>query len=136
MYWSLRLALAAITLGLAGAGLLAPAPLFAQNAVEQRDYECFVLLQERRTGINANAGLDPAQRAQIVNNLTIISAYYAGIISRAPYHQVIANLALASEQLGVATAEQRDLFATQCSSRYLTMFNALTANAAQRDSQG
>jgi len=133
---SLRLVLAAITLGLAGAGLLAPAPLIARDAAEQRDFECFVLLQDRRNGISANASLDPAQRTQIVNNLTIISAYYAGIISRAPYHQVMANLVLARQQLANATSEQRDVFAAQCTNRYLTMLNTLTASAAQVAPQG
>ncbi len=116
--------------------MLAPAPLAAQDTAEPRDYECFVLLQDRRTGISANASLDPAQRELIVNNLTIISAYYAGIISRAPYHQVLANLAIARQQLAAATAEQRDVFAGQCTNRYLTMLNSLTANSTQANPQG
>ena len=136
MLATLRLVFAAMTLGLAGAGLLAPAPLSAQDAVEARDYECFVLLQERRNGIAANASLDPAQRAQIINNLTIISTYYAGIISRHPYNQVISNLASARQQIAAATPEQRDAFATQCTNRYLAMLEALTTNSAHAAPQG
>ena len=136
MLSSLRPLLAAITLGLAGAGLLAPAPLAAQAAAETRDYECFVLLQERRSGFAANTGMDPAQRAEILNNLTIISAYYAGIISRHPYHQVMTSLAAAQRQLAAATSEQRDLFATQCTNRYIAMLNSLTASSASVAPQG
>ncbi len=131
MLATLRPVFAAMTLGLAGAGFLAPAPLSAQSVVQLRDYECVVLLQERRGGIGTNASLDPAQRAQIVNNLTIISAYYAGIVSRHPHDQVVDNLALARQQIASATPEHRDLLATLCTDRYLVTLEALSTHSAQ-----
>lgn len=133
MAHSLLSLLAAAGLGLAGAALVASAPLSAQTtaASASRDFECFVLLQDRRTGISANAQLDAAQRAQIVNNLTIISAFYAGILSRLPYGDVLAGLAQARRDISAANAEQRDAFAAQCTNRYLTTLNSLTATAQQ-----
>ena len=131
---SLLLCLAAIGLGVAGAAMIAPAPLsadIATPAVDTRDFECFVLLQERRTGIAANLQLDAAQRAQIVNNLTIISAYYVGLMSRHPYDTVMTSLATAKRNIDAASAEQRDVFAGVCTNRYLTMVTAITASAQQ-----
>ena len=131
---SLLSSLAAIGMVAAGAGILAPAALSAQSSApvaEARDFECFVLLQQRREGISANAQLAPEQRAQIVNNLTIISAFYAGIISRAPYHAVMANLAAARANVAGGSAEQRDAFAAQCTNRYLSMLDALLLTISQ-----
>ena len=130
-------ALAIAGLGLAGISLsaLAPAPAQAQDAQvlpsDPQDFQCFVLLQQRREAFIANRQLPTEQRAEFINNLTIISAFYAGRISHYPAGEAVSQFQSAVAQVNAATPEQRDAFANICSNFYVSVLNVLTTTRQQ-----
>ena len=130
----LHLWLAATGLGLASV----PAPSFAQPTAVQgsgflpadpQDFQCFVLLQQRRAAFIANPQLDAVRKAELVNNLTIISAFYAGRISHYSSGEAVGNFASATTEVTDATAAQRDAFANTCTDFYLRVMDVLIASA-------
>ena len=129
---------AAFSLAAAGLGLgsiALPAPALAQNTgvlpADPQDFQCFVLLQQRRGSYVANQQMDAAERAEVVNNLTIISAYFAGRISHYSSADAVAQFQTARAQIDGATPEQRDAFAGRCANFYLAVMNVLTTSGQQ-----
>ena|GEM_PF-1538345 len=134
----LHLWLAATGLGLASV----PAPSFAQGATIQstgaqgsgvlpadpQDFQCFVLLQQRRAAFIATPQLDAVRKAELVNNLTIISAFYAGRISHYSSGDAVGNFTAATTEVTGATPAQRDAFANICTDFYLRVIDVLIAS--------
>jgi len=131
----MRFALACC-LALTGLGLASvPAPGLAQGSgvlpADPQDFQCFVLLQQRRSAIIANPQLDAERKGELVNNLTIISAFYAGRISHYPSTDAGGNFAAATSEVNGASAEQRDGFANICANFYLQVMDVLIAGGGQ-----
>ncbi|RPF70322.1 hypothetical protein [Aurantiacibacter spongiae] len=126
---------ALIFANVAGLGLaIAPAPALAQQQAQPRsavlpsnpqDFQCFALMQQRRAAYIANPQAAPANRAELINNLTIISAFYAGRLTHYPAADAAAQFASARSELAAATPQQRDAFAGVCTQFYLTVMDAL-----------
>ena len=128
----------------AGLALIAPAPLAAQQQQAQqpaqaqqqarppiipmnvRDVRCYTLLRQRQANVLATEGIDQALRAQVVNNLVIVAAFYAGRLTHYPTEQAQAAFAQAQSDLAAATPDQREAFAGQCANFYLGVVEALT----------
>lgn len=127
------IAFAAMVLG--SAGLSVPTPAMSQAAgvlpSNPEDFQCFVLLQQRRDAFAQGAQLDPVQRAEFINNLTIISAFYAGRISHYSAAEAVVQFQSATEQVNGASAQQRDAFANNCANFYVSVMNVLMQTAAQ-----
>ncbi len=129
----LRATIAALALG---AGLAsAPAPALAQNpgylpAVPQ-DFQCFVLMQQRRTQLAGANNLSPEQRVEIMNNLTIISAFYAGRLSHYSSAEAVSQMRAATELVNSSNRRQLDAFANTCASFYLSVMEVLGTTSAQ-----
>ena len=123
-----------MALGLAGMTVPAPAAL-AQQAQpipsDPQDFQCFVLLQQRREAFIANQQITAQQRAEFVNNLTIISAFYAGRLSHYSSAEAVTQFQSATLEVNAATPEQRDAFANVCANFYLSVMNVLTATRQQ-----
>ncbi|MGB3167092.1 MAG: hypothetical protein WBA68_10000, partial [Alteraurantiacibacter sp.] len=98
---------------------------------DPQDFQCFVLLQERRDAFVANQSLDATRRAEFVNNLTIISGFYAGRISHYSSAEAVAQFQFARSELSAATPQQRDAFANVCTNFYLSVMNVLIATRQQ-----
>ena len=125
--------------GRAQSYLAQPAPASPSNVLpaDTRDFECFVLLQQRRSDLVAATDISPDQRATLVNNLTIISAYYAGRISHYPGDQATAQFSAGRARIEGASLEQRGAAASSCADFYLSVMEVLDtrggeAIAAQR----
>ncbi|QZH74856.1 MAG: hypothetical protein JY451_14590 [Erythrobacter sp.] len=132
-------------LGTGLAGIAAPVPFLSATAQAQQapppaqgvlpadpqDFQCFVMLQQRRNTFLANQQMDAAARAEVVNNLTIISAYYAGRISHYSSAEAIAQYRSANAAVAAATPEQQDEFANVCANFYLTVMNVLATTGEQ-----
>lgn len=115
-----------------GLGLAVPsAPAHAQRGgvlpSDPQDFQCFVLLQERRAAFIASPTMDPTQKAEFVNNLTIISAFYAGRMSHYSSAEMVANFASANREVANATPQQRDAFANICANFYFQVMNVLVS---------
>ena len=126
--------IAAMALGLAGMTVPASAAVAQQAQVlpsDPQDFQCFVLLQQRRDAFIANQQITPEQRAEFVNNLTIISAFYAGRISHYSSAEAVSQFQSATAEVNAATPEQRDAFANICANFYLAVMNVLTATRQQ-----
>lgn len=131
------LSLAAMGLGLAGMSVPAPA-LAQQGAVlpaDPQDFQCFVLLQQRRAAFMTNQQMPIEQRAQFVDNLTIISAFYAGRISHYSSAEAVPQFRSATAEIASATPEQRDAFANVCANFYVSVMNVLTTTGEQAATQ-
>ena len=130
------LSLAVMSLGLAG--LSVPAPALAQQGgvlpADPQDFQCFVLLQQRRAAFMANEQLPVEQRAQFVDNLTIVSAFYAGRISHYSAGEAVAQFRNASAEIAAASPAQRDAFANVCTNFYVSVVNVLATTAEQAGS--
>ncbi|RJY08518.1 hypothetical protein D6201_03320 [Aurantiacibacter aquimixticola] len=118
------------------ASIAAPAPIAAAQQTrilpaDPQDFQCYVLLQQRRSAFLANATLPTEQRAEFVNNLTIISAFYAGRISHYSSAEAVSQFQSARTELDAASAEQRDAFANVCTSFYVSVANLLSATSEQ-----
>jgi hypothetical protein len=133
MFRRLTLWLAATGMGLA----FVPAPSFAQAsgvqgsgvlAADPQDFQCFVLLQQRREAFIASPQLDITRKAELVNNLTIISAFYAGRMSHYSSGEAIASFTAAATEVNGATPQQRDAFANICTDFYLRVMDVLIAS--------
>ncbi len=98
---------------------------------DPQDFQCFVLLQQRRTAFLANQQITPEQRAEVVNNLTIISAYYAGRISHYSTAEAVPQYRSANAAVAAATPEQQDEFANICANAYLNVMNVLANTGEQ-----
>ena len=128
------IALACTAMGLAGTVL--PVPALAQQQArvlpsDPQDFQCFVLMQQRRDAFIANQQLSVEQRTEFVNNLTIISAFYAGRISHYSSAEAVNQFQSATLEVNAATPEQRDAFANVCANFYLSVMNVLTATRQQ-----
>jgi len=128
MFRKLPFWLAATGMGLASV----PAPSFAQGSgvlpADSQDFQCFVLLQQRRSAFVANPQLDAVRKAELVNNLTIISAFYAGRISHYSSGEAVGSFAAATAEVNAATPQQRDGFANICTDFYLRVMDVLIAS--------
>ena len=128
MFRRLTIWLAATGMGLASV----PAPSFAQASgvlpADPQDFQCFVLLQQRREAFIANPQIDVARKAELVNNLTIISAFYAGRMSHYSSGEAIASFTAAAAEVNGATTQQRDGFANICTDFYLRVMDVLIAS--------
>lgn len=132
--------LAIASLGLAGVSTLAPAPAFAQQGVlpsDPQDFQCFVLMQQRRAQLANTATLPPEQRVDIINNLTIISAFYAGRLSHYSSAEAVAQFRMAAGLIANSSRQQLDSFANTCANFYLSVMEVLAntnlqANAPQQ----
>ena len=129
------LAALAFGLGLAGATSLGPAPALAQDGRvlpgDSQDFQCFVLMQQRRTQLATVASMPAEQRVDILNNLTIISAFYAGRLSHYSSAEAVAQFRAAAGLIADANAQQRDAFANTCASFYLSVMEVLGNTNAQ-----
>ena len=135
----MRATFAALALG---AGLAnVPAPALAQNAgvlpADPQDFQCFVLMQQRRTELAGNNSVPPEQRVDIMNNLTIISAFYAGRLSHYSTADAIPQFRSAAMLIRNSNRQQLDTFANTCASFYLSVMEVLgntgtQANAPQQ----
>ncbi|WAT18403.1 hypothetical protein OZN62_02150 [Aurantiacibacter sp. MUD11] len=127
--------LAALSMGLAGVSTLAPAPAAAQQAgvlpSDPQDFQCFVLMQQRRSLLMANTTLPAAQRVDILNNLTIISAFYAGRISHYSSADAVAQFRSAQQAINGASPAQLDEFANVCANFYLSVMQILDNTSRQ-----
>lgn len=134
-------ALAIAGLGLAGITLsaLSPTEAYAQQAQvlpsDPQDFQCFVLLQQRREAFLANQQIPVEQRAEFVDNLTIISAFYAGRISHYSAAEAVGQFQSAVTEVNAATPEQRDAFANICSNFYVSVVNVLNTTRQQVGTQ-
>jgi len=121
----------AIGLGLASV----PAPSLAQQSgilpSDPQDFQCFVLLQQRRAVFLANQQLPVDQKAGFVNNLTIISAFYAGRISHYSSTEAVSSFAAANTEVNAASPEQRDAFANICANFYFRVMDLLVTSSQQ-----
>ncbi len=128
MFRRLTIWLAATGMGLASV----PAPSFAQASgvlpADPQDFQCFVLLQQRREAFIATPQLDVTRKAELVNNLTIISAFYAGRMSHYSSGEAIASFTAATAEVNGATTQQRDGFANICTDFYLRVMDVLIAS--------
>ncbi len=129
----LRASFAALALG---AGLATvPAPALAQNnqvlASNPQDFQCFVLMQQRRAQVAGAANLTPEQRVDILNNLTIISAFYAGRLSHYSSEEAVTQFRSAASLIANANRQQRDNFANTCANFYLSVMEVLGNTNAQ-----
>ena len=140
-----------LTLAITALGSAAmPAPLLAQSSsaqaylaqpvpaapatvlpAEARDFECFVLMQQRRAEIAGATGMSAEQRATLVNNMTIISAYYAGRISHYPGDEATAQFSAAFDRIEQATPEQRGSAATACADFYLSVIQLIDTRGGE-----
>lgn len=131
--------LAALGMGLAGVTTLAPAPALAQQSgvlpSDPQDFQCFVLMQQRRTLLTADRTLQPAQRADILNNLTIIAAFYAGRISHYSSAEAVFQFQSANAAIRGASPVQLDTFANTCANFYISVMQLLTDTDAQANTQ-
>ncbi len=125
-------AFAAMSMGLAAA----PAPTLAQAGQgvlpsNPQDFQCFVLMQQRRTLLTADTSLPAAQRVDILNNLTIIAAFYAGRISHYSSAEAVSQFQSANAALRGASPAQLDNFANTCANFYLSVMQILANTDAQ-----
>lgn len=133
----LRRALASIAaLGLGLTAVSAPIPALAQVSQgvlpsNPQDFQCFVLMQQRRGLLSVNTTLPAQQRVDIMNNLTIISAFYAGRISHYSSADAVFQFQSAQAALGGASPAQLDEFANTCANFYLSVMNVLDSTAQQ-----
>ncbi|WP_338244989.1 hypothetical protein [Aurantiacibacter hainanensis] len=136
-----RLAALALAAGLAGGISLAPAPALAQSArvlpSDPQDFQCFVLMQQRRGQLANAASMTPEQRSEILNNLTIISAFYAGRLSHYSSAEAVAQFRQAAGLIASSNRQQLDRFANTCANFYLSVMEVLgntnlQANAPQQ----
>ena len=105
---------------------LASAPASAQVLpADPQDFQCYTLMQDRRAALLQNRTLPPTQRADIYNNLTIISAFYAGRISHYSSAEAVGQFQSARAELDGATPEQRDAFANICANFYVSVTDLL-----------
>ena len=134
----------AMTLGLAAAIGALPAPFLSSSANAQsgvlpsdpQDFQCFVLLQQRRKAFVESPTLDPVRRAEFVNNLTIISAFYAGRISHYSSAEMVASFDSAIQEVAAASPQQRDGFANICANFYFRVMNVLSATLENTQPEG
>ncbi len=128
----MRLRALATTLAL-GAGLAlspvpAPTPALAQQGTlpaNPQDFQCFVLMQQRRTELLNTASMPPEQRVDILNNLTIISAFYAGRLSHYSSAEAVGQFRAASTLIANSNRQQLDNFANTCANFYLSVMEVL-----------
>lgn len=129
------LSLAALGMGLAGVSTLAPAPALAQQGgvlpSDPQDFQCFVLMQQRRTLLTADRTLPAQQRVDILNNLTIIAAFYAGRISHYSSAEAVAQFQSANAAIHGASPAQLDTFANTCANFYISVMQILTDTDVQ-----
>ncbi|MGB3796351.1 MAG: hypothetical protein WA957_08605 [Alteraurantiacibacter sp.] len=119
-----------------GAGLAnVPAPALAQNAgvlpADPLDFQCFTLMQQRRTQLANAANMPADQRVDIMNNLTIISAFYAGRISHYASNEAVAQFRSATQLIGNSNRQQLDIFANTCANFYLSVMEVLGNTSVQ-----
>ena len=141
MFRRVLASLAVASLGLAGVSTLAPAPALAQQQgvlpSNPQDFQCFVLMQQRRSQLATTATLPPEQRVDIMNNLTIISAFYAGRLSHYSSAEAVAQFRMAAGLIANSNRQQLDNFANTCANFYLSVMEVLgntnlQANAPQQ----
>jgi len=139
----MRMRALATTLAL-GAGLAlspvpAPTPAFAQQATvlpsNPQDFQCFVLMQQRRAELVNAANMPPEQRVDILNNLTIISAFYAGRLSHYSSAEAVAQFRMAADLIANSNRQQLDNFANTCANFYLSVMEVLGNTNQQANSQ-
>ena len=122
----LRVLFAALALG---AGLAnVPAPALAQQGVlpaNPQDFQFFVLMRQRRTQLAPVATMPPEQRVDIMNNLTIISAFYAGRLSHYSSAEAMAQFRVAANLIANSNQQQLDNFANTCANFYLSVMEVL-----------
>ncbi|MWV27970.1 hypothetical protein [Aurantiacibacter rhizosphaerae] len=129
----MRATLAALALG---AGLAnVPAPALAQSAAflpaEPQDFQCFTLMQQRRTQVANAPSLTAEQRVEILNNLTIISAFYAGRLSHYSSAEAGSQFRAAATLIGNSNRQQLDAFANTCANFYLSVMELLGNTSIQ-----
>ena len=130
----------AIALGLAAT----PAP-FAAQAQGQRqpavpnilpmniaDVRCHVLLRQRLDAYVADNRVATEERVKVVNNLIIISAFYAGRLSLYPADDAVDAYARARRDIARITSEQRDRVAQECASFYRNVTGSLDGYRQQQ----
>ncbi|MFB0611467.1 hypothetical protein [Aurantiacibacter poecillastricola] len=122
-----------------GAGLaIAPPPALSQQGrvlpADPQDFQCFVLMQQRRAVLSRNNSIPPQQRADILNNLTIISAFYAGRLSHYSSAEAVSQFRSAAAIISGSTDEQLDTFANDCASFYLSVMDVLGNTSQQANS--
>ncbi len=129
----MRATLAALALG---AGLATvPAPALAQDAgvlpADPQDFQCFVLMQQRRTELSNLTSMPADQRVDILNNLTIISAFYAGRLSHYSSAEAVSQFRSAVGLIANSNRQQLDSFASTCANFYLNVMEVLGNTNAQ-----
>lgn len=125
----------ALGAGLAISPVPAPTPAHAQQgqvlAADPQDFQCFVLMQRRRAELSATSTMAPDQRVDILNNLTIISAFYAGRLSHYSSAEAVAQFRLASSLIANSNRLQLDNFANTCANFYLSVMEVLATTNTQ-----
>lgn len=129
----MRATFAALALG---AGLAnVPAPALAQNAgvlpADPQDFQCFVLMQQRRAELANNNSMSADQRVDIMNNLTIISAFYAGRLSHYSTAEAVPQFRSGAALIRNSNRQQLDTFANTCANFYLSVMDVLGNTSVQ-----
>ena len=107
---------------------------------DPQDFQCFVLLQQRRAQLANGSQMRPEQRAEIINNLTIISAFYAGRLSHYSSDEAVAQFREAAGLIAGSDRQQLDRFANTCANFYLSVMEVLgntnmQTNSPQQESE-
>ncbi|GAA5057915.1 hypothetical protein GCM10023208_23890 [Erythrobacter westpacificensis] len=125
----------ALGAGLAISSVPASTPALAQQQgtlpADPQDFQCFVLMQQRRTELLNTASLPPEQRVDILNNLTIISAFYAGRLSHYSSAEAVSQFRSAANLIASSNRQQLDTFANTCANFYLSVMQVL-GNTSQQ----
>lgn len=132
--WAIGLGLAAMP-----APFLFPNPAQAQAAqasdtlpTNLNDYRCFVLIQDRQQAYMSNAEIDEIELVQVVNNLIIIAAFYAGRMTHYSTVGAEENFATVRAELADMSPEARTETGNNCATFYLSVIELL----GQLDSSG
>ncbi len=89
------------------------------------DFRCYALLTERRDAFMASSEDLSVQQVEVINNLTIIAAFFAGRITHYSNDEAQPMFDTARAQIAAASAEQRDRLAQACTNGYLGVINYL-----------
>lgn len=131
----------ALSLAIAAGLAVMPAPLAARakhsrNAgarhtlpANPSDFFCFVLLQKQIDGYPG--GGKTASDQEIVNNLKIVSAFYAGRMTHYPAADAQRNFTVAYKDLKAAKADQLPARVTKCTNFYLQVMAYLGQTTSQ-----
>lgn len=110
-------------------GLL-PTPASAQTApttlpTNVDDYRCFVLIQDRQKAYLANTAIDEVERVQVVNNLIIIAAFFAGRMTHYSTDSAEQTFERVRGELAAMTPAQRTEQGNRCANFYLSVIELL-----------